>query len=84
MLWLPELRIRIQLAEPFIWQLVGVDPIREFPPAQAVITLHPVLIWALPVDMDREKFPEKVKSQHSYTHTCVEYMMSGTTKLVIY
>ena len=48
MSWLPELRIRVHMTEPFIWQLAAVDPIGEFAPAQTLITLHPVLIWSLP------------------------------------
>lgn len=55
MLCLPELRIRVQSAVPFFWQLAAVDPIREFAPFQTRITLRPVLIWSLPKDTDRGK-----------------------------
>lgn len=55
MLCLPELRIRIHMTEPLLWELTAVDPIWEFAPAQTFITLHPVLIWSLPKDTDRDK-----------------------------
>lgn len=51
---LPELRIRVPMAKPFIWQLVAVDPIGKFSPFQALVALYPVLIRALPKDMQRQ------------------------------
>lgn len=51
---LPELGIRVQTAKPFIRQLVAVDPIWKFSPFQALIALYPVLIRALPNDMQRQ------------------------------
>ena len=56
LLCLPELRIRVQSAVPFFWQLAAIDPIREFAPFQTGITLRPVLIWPLPKDTDRGKY----------------------------
>lgn len=47
---LPELGIRVHEAEPFIWQLVAVDPIWKFSPFQAFVTLYPVLIRSFPED----------------------------------
>lgn len=43
-LWLPELRIRVQTAVPLVWQLVAVNSVREFAPFQTGVTLYPVLI----------------------------------------
>lgn len=48
MFWLPELRIGVHPAEPFIRQFAAVDPIWEFAPLKTIITLDPVLVWSLP------------------------------------
>lgn len=51
---LPELGIRVQATKPFFRQLVAVNAIWKFSPFQALVALYPVLIRALPKDMQRQ------------------------------
>lgn len=43
------------MTEPFLWELVAVDPIWEFAPFQTTITLDPILIWPLPKATQRTR-----------------------------
>lgn len=48
----PELGVGVHVAEPLLWEQSAINPIWQLPPAQAGVTLHPVLVRALPMGVE--------------------------------